>query len=298
MSIFIGCGVAAATPFDNEGKVNYNEYEKFIDYLIKNGADAIISCGTTGESATLEGAEDMDVIRCAVTAASGRVPVIAGTGSNNTEFGVRMTRDARKTGADACLIVTPYYNKTTQRGLVRHFTTLASATELPVILYNVPSRTGLNIAPSTARELSKVDNIVALKEASGDISQIAEVAELCGDALDIYSGNDDQIIPILSLGGKGVISVLANVAPRRAHDICAKFFAGDAAGGLKEQLAALDLVRALFCETSPIPVKEALNTLGWNFGKCRMPLIDMEDKNRERLVKAMENYGLLPKSEG
>ncbi len=294
MSIFTGSGVAVVTPFHPDGSVNYAAYEQLIDFLIENGSDAIISCGTTGESCTLSPDEHAQLVGCAVSAAGGRVPVIAGAGSNDTAHGVRSCIMAEKAGADALLLVTPYYNKATQKGLVAHYTQLAqSAENIPVMLYNVPGRTGLNIEPKTAYALSKVDNIVAIKEASGNISQAAEIAHLCGDQLELYSGNDDMVVPILSLGGKGVVSVLGNIAPRQTHDMVAKYLTGDVAGSLDIQLKALPLIQALFCEVNPIPVKAALNLMGFNMGGYRMPLTNMEPANLERLTKAMEDFGLL-----
>lgn len=294
MSIFKGAGVAIVTPFHEDGSVNYEKLKELIDFQIDNGTDAIIICGTTGESATLSEEEHSEAIRFAVKAVGGRAPVIAGTGSNCTATAVKLSVDAEKDGADALLVVTPYYNKATQKGLIRHYTTIANAVSLPIIVYNVPSRTGCNILPETMAELCRnVKNIVAIKEASGNISQIAKLAHLAGDICDIYSGNDDQIVPILSLGGVGVISVLSNIAPRQTHDICRKFFEGDVAGSLAMQLEALPLIDSLFCEVNPIPVKTALNQMGMEVGPLRAPMCEMEPAHVERLVKDMKAYGLL-----
>lgn len=294
MSIFTGAGVAIVTPFNEDLSINYNELAKIIDDQIAKGTDAIIICGTTGESSTLTEEEHLDAIRFTCKHVAKRVPVIAGTGSNCTQSAIDMSKEAEEAGADALLIVTPYYNKATQSGLIKHYTMIAESVSLPIIMYNVPSRTGCNITPATAVALAKnVPNIVAIKEATGNISQVAELAALAGDTLDIYSGNDDQIVPILSLGGKGVISVLSNVAPTQTHDICAKFFAGDVEGSRKMQLEALPLVHALFCEVNPIPVKEAMNQLGWNAGPCRMPLSPMDEANKAKLIAELKNYGLM-----
>jgi 4-hydroxy-tetrahydrodipicolinate synthase len=293
MSLFTGSGVAIVTPFNNDGSINYDAYEKLINFNIENGTDAIIACGTTGEASTLTDDEQIEAIKFACEVANKRVPVIAGAGSNHTQHGVELCKRSMQVGADGLLIVTPYYNKTTQKGLIKYYTTIASNVDIPIIMYSVKGRTGLNIAPQTAYELSKVDNIVAIKEASGDLSQVARIAYLCGDKLDIYSGNDDQILPVLSLGGKGVISVLANVAPNKVHDMTAKFFAGDVAGAKKLQVEAIELIESLFCEVNPIPVKAALNLMGFGVGGYREPLVEMEDKNFERLKKAMQDYGLI-----
>ena len=294
MTIFVGSGVAAVTPFTSEGKVDFKAYEQLIDFLVTNGSDAIVACGTTGEAATLSKEEHVNTVRCAVSAVAGRVPVIAGAGSNDTAFGVSLTEEAEKAGADACLLVTPYYNKTSQKGLIQHFTAQAESVSIPMILYNVPGRTGLNIEAKTAFALSKVPNIVAIKEASGNISQIAEIAHLCGPDFTIYSGNDDQIVPVLSLGGKGVISVLGNVAPRQTHEIVMKYLEGDIEGSLKMQLDALPLIQSLFCEVNPIPVKTALRLMGMAVGGFRLPLTEMDETQRDRLKQAMADYGLLP----
>lgn len=292
-TIFTGAGVAIVTPMNDDGTVNFDKLGELIDYQINGGTDAIIICGTTGESATLSHEEHADAISYTVKKVGGRVPVVAGTGSNDTKFAAELSIEAQEAGADALLLVTPYYNKTTQSGLVRHFNYIADRVNKPIILYNVPSRTGLNIKPETYRELAKHPNIAAVKEANGDIASVAKTAALCGDDLDIYSGNDDQIVPILSLGGKGVISVLSNVCPRETHDICAKFFAGDIAGARKLQLDMMGLISALFVETNPIPVKEALNLMGFNVGECRLPLAPMLDSNVELLKNELKKHGLI-----
>ena len=294
MSIFKGAGVAIVTPFHEDGSVNYEKLQELIDFQIENGTDAIIICGTTGEAATMTEEEHSDVIAFAVKAVNHRVPVVAGTGSNCTATAIKLSKEAEESGADALLCVTPYYNKATQPGLIRHFTAVANAVSLPIIVYNVPSRTGCNVLPETMAQLCRdCENIVAIKEASGNISQIAKLAQLAGDTCEIYSGNDDQIVPILSLGGVGVISVLSNVAPRQTHEICQKFFDGDAAGSCRMQLKALPLINSLFCEVNPMPVKTALNLMGWEVGPFRAPMCEMEPKNVERLTKDLKEYGLL-----
>lgn len=290
--IFKGCGTALATPFDEQG-INFKVFEEIIENQIENGVDALIVCGTTGESSTMTEKERKDAIKFAVDIAKKRVPVIAGTGSNNTAQTMAMCKYAEEVGADACLVVTPYYNKTTQGGLIAHYSAVASSTKLPIILYSVASRTGVNILPETCLELSKIPNIVAIKEASGNISQIAKIAELCGDNLHIYSGNDDQVIPILSLGGLGVISVLSNVAPKYTHDMCINYFDGKHDEALKMQLDALNLISSLFSEVNPIPVKYALNLMGYDFGKPRLPLIELSDKNKEKMKEIMEKHNLI-----
>lgn len=290
--IFKGCGTALATPFDENG-INLKVFEKMIENQIENGVDALIVCGTTGESSTMTEKERKDAIKFVVDIAKKRVPVIAGTGSNNTAQTMAMCKYAEEVGADACLVVTPYYNKTTQGGLVAHYSAVASSTKLPIILYSVASRTGVNILPETCLELSKIPNIVAIKEASGNISQIAKIAELCGDNLHIYSGNDDQVIPILSLGGLGVISVLSNVAPKYTHDMCINYFDGKHDEALKMQLDALNLISSLFSEVNPIPVKYALNLMGYDFGKPRLPLVELSDKNKVVLENEMKRMKLI-----
>ncbi len=294
MAIFKGAGVAIVTPFHEDGSIHYEKFAQLVEDQIAGGTDAIIVCGTTGESSTLTHEEHLDLIRFCVETVKGRVPVVAGTGSNCTETAVYLSKEAEKYGADALLLVTPYYNKATQNGLFAHYKKVADSVKLPIILYNVPSRTGCNIMPQTAVRLCKeVENIVGVKEASGNISHVAKLQSLADGKVDVYSGNDDQIVPILSLGGKGVISVLSNVAPRQTHDICQKFFDGDVEGSMKEQLRAIDLCDALFCEVNPIPVRAALNLMGKEVGLARMPLSEMEPQNVERLKKAMQEYGIL-----
>ena len=271
--IFTGSGLAMITPMNADGSVNYTEIDRIIEDQIARHTDAIISCGTTGEASTLEDEEHLNVIAHVVKRVDGRIPVIAGTGSNNTAHAVMMSKEAADFGADGLLVVTPYYNKTSQAGLIASYTAIADATDLPVIMYNVPSRTGVNIAPETALALSAHPKINAIKEASGNISQVAKIAALCGDELNIYSGNDDQIVPLLALGGKGVISVLAHVVPQETHDICQLWFDGKTAESTALQLRMLELCEALFCDVNPIPVKAAMNMLGYNAGECRLPLV-------------------------
>lgn len=298
MSVFTGAGVAIVTPMTETGEVNYPKLGELLEYQIANGTDSIIICGTTGESSTLSHEEHLEAIRYTIEKVAGRIPVIAGTGSNCTETAVYLSTEAEKYGADALLLVSPYYNKATQKGLIDHFTKIANSVKIPVILYNIKSRTGVNIEPETLAYLAKnVENIVGVKEASGDITQIAKIAHLAGDSLDIYSGNDDQIVPILSLGGKGVISVLSNIAPRETHDIVAKFMEGDVAGSLELQLKAFSLVEKLFCEVNPIPVKAALNMLGWEVGPLRMPLSEMEEEHKAQLKAEMDAFGVKAKGE-
>ena len=285
--LFKGCGTAIATPFCETG-VNLEEFAKLVEDQIQNGVDGLIVCGTTGEASTMTEEERLKTIECAVKVANGRIPIIAGTGSNNTKAVIEMNKKVENLGVDGVLIVTPYYNKTTQEGLIKHYTEIAKNTDLPIILYNVPGRTGVNIKPETAYELSKIENIVAIKEASGDLSQIAKTAHLCGDNLNIYSGNDDQVIPILSLGGIGVISVLSNIKPKYTHDMCYSFFNKDTQKACKMQLDAIELINALFSEVNPIPVKEALNIIGYNYGVPRMPLIPLSEKNKQVLEKCIK----------
>ena len=287
-TIFTGAGVAIVTPMHPDGSIHYEKLGELIDFQIERHTDAIVICGTTGESATMTDQEHIDCIRYAVERTAGRVPVIAGAGSNDTRYAVELSKEAARLGADALLHVTPYYNKTSQRGLVRHFTEVADATDLPVILYSVPSRTGVNILPETCRILSEHPHIAAIKEASGNISQVAEIRALCGEELDVYSGDDNQIVPVLSLGGKGVISVLSNVLPQETHDICARFFAGDLAGAAELQLKYLELIKALFMDVNPIPVKEAMNQLGQEVGECRLPLLEMTDTQKQALAGALK----------
>lgn len=291
--IFTGAGVAIVTPFNDDLSINYPKLEEIIEYQIANGTDAIVICGTTGESATLLLPEHSDVIKFTCDVVNHRVPVIAGTGSNETAYATELSNDAEKAGADALLIVTPYYNKTSQRGLVKHYQFIADRVSSPIILYNVPSRTGVNIAPSTYLELCEHKNIVAVKEASGNISQVAEIAATCGDKLDIYSGNDDQVVPIMSLGGKGVISVFSNICPKIAHDIPTLFLEGKYKESAELQLKYLELCNALFMDVNPIPVKVAMNMMGFGVGPFRMPLCEMDDTKTERLAQILKKYNLI-----
>lgn len=291
--VFTGAAVAIITPMHADGTVNFEELGRIIDDQIAHGTDAIVICGTTGESAALSHEEHVECIRFAVKHTAKRVPVIAGTGSNDTAFAIEISKEAEEAGADALLLVTPYYNKTSQVGLIAHYTAIANAVTLPCIIYNVPSRTGVNLQPATLAELAKLSNVNAVKEASGNISQVADVAALCGEELNIYSGNDDQIVPILSLGGKGVISVLSNVAPQQAHDICAAWFSGNTAKSLELQLKALPLCHALFADVNPIPVKWAMKRLGWNAGPLRLPLVEPSAAVQQSLENEMKAYGVL-----
>lgn len=286
--LFTGCGTAITTPFTEDG-INFNELRKLIEFQISNGVDSLIVCGTTGEASTMTMQEKIDTIKCAVECVNGRIPVIAGTGSNNTYQAIEMSKKAQELGVDGLLIVTPYYNKTTQEGLIAHYSAIAKEVNLPIILYNVPSRTGLNISPKTCFELSKIHNIVAIKEASGNLSQIAEIAHLCGDNLPIYSGNDDQILPVLSLGGKGVISVLSNVKPKLVCDMVNSFFEGNINKAIDLQLKSIPLTKCLFCEVNPIPVKAALSMIGFDFGKPRLPLVEMTEENKKILKKELDS---------
>ena len=288
--IFKGCGTALVTPFKEDGSIDFEELKKLIEFQILEGADSLIICGTTGESATLSTDEKKEVIKFAVQTAKKKIPIIAGTGGNNTKTCIQLSQYAQSVGADALLLVTPYYNKTTQAGLISHFKAIAENTNLPIILYNVPSRTGINIEPLTCLELSKIDNIVAIKEASSNISQIAKIASLCKDNLTIYSGNDDQTIPILSLGGLGVISVLSNLYPKYVHDMVYDYFSGNIKRATSLQLQALDLIDSLFCEVNPIPVKYAMNYIGFNCGKPRLPLIELSDNGKEKLINSIKKF--------
>lgn len=293
MAIFTGAGTAIVTPMYADGKVNYDKLGELIEFQIANHVDSIVITGTTGEASTLSEAEHVECIQYAVDKVAKRIPVIAGTGSNCTETAIYLTSEAQKAGADAALVVTPYYNKATQKGLVQHFSTIAKHTDLPMILYSVASRTGVNIAPETVAQLYKeCENIVAIKEASGNISQVADIMHLTQGDIEMYSGNDDQIVPILSLGGKGVISVLSNICPQETHDIVAKFMSGDIAGSRELQLKALPLIHALFCEVNPIPVKTALNLMGMEVGPLRLPMTPMEEANEARLIQAMKEFGV------
>lgn len=292
MSLFRGSGVAIVTPFNDAG-VDFKKLEELIEWHIKSSTDAIIVCGTTGEASTMSESERKETIKFTVDVVNKRIPVIAGTGTNNTAASVSMSRWAESIGVDGLLVITPYYNKTTQKGLIAHFKEISINVNIPIIIYNVPSRTGMNILPSTLKELCALENIVAVKEASGDISQIAKIKALCGDRLHIYSGNDDQIIPILALGGSGVISVVANVIPKEVHDMCDLFFKGKLDEALKIQLDTLAFTNAIFIETNPIPVKTAMNLMGMAVGHLRLPLCDMSDSNLEVLKKEMKALGLL-----
>lgn len=282
-------GTAIATPFDERG-INFEEYKKLVEFQIIQGTDAIIVCGTTGESSTMSNTEKEDLIKFTVDVVDKRIPVIAGTGGNNTSSVIELSKYAETVGVDGLLVVTPYYNKTTQQGLVSHYTAIANSVNLPIILYNVPSRTGLNINPETYLELSQIENIVAVKEASGNISQVVKIAELCGNNLNIYSGNDDQVLPILSIGGLGVISVLSNIYPKYVHNMVINYLNGNHEEALKAQLNGLNLINALFSEVNPIPIKEALNILGFNFGKPRLPLVEMSETGKESLQHIIENF--------
>ena len=289
--IFTGSGVAIITPFTKDGAIDFEELGRLLDFHLENETDAIIICGTTGESAAMPDKEHLSVIDYTVKRINGKIPVIAGTGSNDTAHGVNLCKAAESLGVDGLLTVTPYYNKTTQRGLVKHFTALANSVKIPIILYNVPSRTGLNIKPDTLFELSKVENIIGIKEASGNITQVAQMAAKCPDMV-IYSGNDDQIIPIMSVGGLGVISVLANIAPKNVHDMCQKFLDKDTEGAMKLQLDAMEIIDALFCEVNPIPVKKAMSLMGYNTDTLRLPLCEISPENEKYLRSALINYGM------
>ncbi len=292
-TIFTGAGVAIVTPMNADGSVNYDGLGAIIDEQVENGTDAIIICGTTGESSTLTDEEHIECIRYCVKRVNKRIPVIAGTGSNDTAYAIQLSKEAEAAGADALLVVTPYYNKTSQRGLVAHFTAIADAVNIPMILYNVPSRTGVNIAVETYKTLSKHKNIVAAKEASGNLSAVAKIIAACGDDLDVYSGNDDQIVPIMALGGKGVISVLSNVLPKETHEMAQLCLENNVAEAAKLQIKYLELINALFCDVNPIPVKEAMNLMGKNVGSCRLPLYGMEQEKIDKLASALKNAGLI-----
>ena len=285
--IFTGSAVALITPMHQDGTVDFAELKKLTEFHVESGTDAIVVCGTTGESATLEDDEHLECIRVVVETVNGRIPVIAGTGSNNTAHAIMMSKQAAEIGADALLLVTPYYNKTSQEGLVESFNTIVNAAGIPTILYNVPSRTGVNIQPETAKELAKNPLICGIKEASGNISQVAQIAALCGDDLPIYSGNDDQVVPMLSLGAKGVISVVANVAPAQMHQMCQLWFDGKVTDSCQLQLDLLELCSAMFCDVNPIPVKAAMNMLGWEAGECRLPLVCPSEANLDKIKMAL-----------
>lgn len=295
MAVFKGAGVAITTPFKSNGEVDYEQFTKQIELQIAGKTDAIIVCGTTGEASTLTHEEHIDVIHHCVKVVNKRIPVVAGTGSNCTQTAVYLSTEAEKAGADGLLIVTPYYNKATQKGLYEHFKIVAESVSLPIILYNIPGRTGgVNILPETVVRLcTEVENIVGVKDATGNISQVAQLMALARGKVDLYSGNDDQILPLLSLGGIGVISVLSNIAPKQTHDLCVKFFEGDVEGSRKIQLDAIELIDALFCEVNPIPVKKAMQLMGIDGGVLRRPLTEMEEPNAKRLEKAMKEFGIL-----
>lgn len=292
-TVFTGAAVAIVTPFDADNKIDYNKLAELIDYQIENSTDAIVICGTTGEGPTLTHEEHAEAIRFTCKHVNKRVPVIAGTGSNDTDYAVKLSNEAEKDGADALLLVTPYYNKTSQMGLIKQYEYINDRVSTPIILYNVPSRTGVNILPETYLELSKLSNVVATKEANGDISSILKTMSLCGDNLDIYSGNDDQIAPIMALGGKGVISVLSNVAPKLTHDIAMAGYNGDVKTCTKMQLEYLELCNNLFCDVNPIPVKEAMNMMGMNVGPCRLPLYEMTEAKKALLKDTLAKYNLI-----
>lgn len=291
--IFKGCGTAIITPFTKDNNVDFEAFEKMLKFQLDEGADSIIVCGTTGEASTMSTDEKKKTIEFAVKTINHRIPIIAGTGSNCTQSAIEMTKYCESIGVDAVLVVTPYYNKTTQPGLVAHYSAIANSTSLPIILYNVPGRTGVNILPKTCLELSKIDNIVAIKEASGNLSQIAEIANLCGEELHIYSGNDDQIVPILSIGGLGVISVLSNLMPKYTHEMTEAYFSGNITKACKMQVDAIPLIKSLFCEVNPIPVKAACNLMNLGGGIPRLPLIEMSESNKELLKNEMKKMNLL-----
>ena len=294
MAIFEGAGVALVTPFKANGDVNYDKLEEILEEQIAGGTDAIVICGTTGEASTMSPEEHLSVIKYGCEVVKGRIPVVAGTGSNCTREAVYMSQKAEEAGADGVLLVTPYYNKATQNGLIAHFTTIAEAIKIPALLYHIPGRTGVTMKPETIVSLCKnVPNIVGVKEASGNFSSIATMMNMADGCIDVYSGNDDQIVPLLSMGGKGVISVLSNVAPKQTHDICQKFFDGDVKGSLQMQLDAIPLISALFSEVNSIPVKAAMNMMGKEVGPLRLPLTEMEDAHKEVLKQAMKSYGIL-----
>ncbi|MDR0468511.1 MAG: 4-hydroxy-tetrahydrodipicolinate synthase [Peptococcaceae bacterium] len=293
LKVFTGSGVAIVTPFNADSSINYTEYEKLIEFQIQNSTDAIVTCGTTGEASTLTDDEQIEVIRFTVDVVKKRVPVVAGTGSNDTGHGVKLAKEAQRVGADACLIISPYYNKTTQKGLILHLGAAAKAVDIPCIIYNVPGRTGMNIDPKTVKELMAFDNIVGIKEASGNLAQIMDIAELCGDRMALYSGNDDNTIPILSMGGQGLISVVANVIPKDTHDMITCYLNGDTETALRMQLRMLPLCRASMCEVNPIPIKAALRLMGYQAMYYRSPLCEMGEENFKVLNFAMKDYGLL-----
>ena len=291
--VFTGAGVAVITPMHDNGSIHFDVLGQILEDQIARGTDAIIICGTTGECSTMTDAEQLSAIKFAVDTVAHRVPVVAGAGSNDTAHGCALAAGAANCGSDALLMVTPYYNKTSQAGLIAHFTAMAEAGGIPVILYNVPSRTGVNIKPETAQKLSEHPLINGIKEASGNIAQVAQIAALCGDALNLYSGNDDQVLPLLSLGGKGVISVVSNIAPTLVHNCCKAWFDGDTAEARRLQLEMLPLCDAMFCDVNPIPVKYAMNLLGWDAGKCRLPLVEPGDAQKTKIEQTLRTCGLL-----
>lgn len=291
--VFVGAGVAIITPFTEDNKINYPKLEELINYQIDNGTDAIVICGTTGESPCLDHAEHSEAIRFAVQVTNHRVPVIAGTGSNDTAYGIRLSNEAEKAGVDGLLMVTPYYNKTSQTGLIKHYSTIAANVSTPIILYNVPSRTGVNILPATYKALSELPLINAVKEANGNIASVAETISLCGDELNVYSGNDDQILPIVALGGQGVISVLSHVAPRQTHDMVMEYKKGNVEKAQQLQIEYFDLCKDLFCDVNPIPVKAAMNMMGWDVGECRLPLTGLSEANAQKLRATLARHGLV-----
>ena len=290
--MFIGSGVAIVTPFNSNGSVNFESLEKLLEFQIKNSTDAIIICGSTGEAATLTEDERFEVIKFTVDTVKQRIPVIAGTGSNSTSQSIKLSLDAQKAGADGLLIVTPYYNKPTQQGLIAHYEEIAKAVDIDIILYNVPSRTGVNMLPETVRTLSMIDNITGIKEASSDITQIAKIVAICPESFNVYSGNDSEILPTLAIGGRGVISVVANILPRETEAVIARFFEGHVPESRKAQLELLPIIDAMFIEVNPVPVKQALNIMGMNVGSCRKPLVDMSESNLNKLKEVMADYKL------
>lgn len=294
MAIFEGAGVALVTPFTSAGDVNFDKLEEILEEQIAEGTDSIVICGTTGESSTMSHEEHLEVIRYGCQVVKGRIPVVAGTGSNSTKEAIYMSQEAEKAGADGLLLVTPYYNKATQNGLIAHYTAVADSVKIPILLYHIPGRTGVTMKPETIVTLcKKIPNIVGVKEASGNMSSMATMMSMADGCIDLYSGNDDQIVPLLSIGGKGVISVLSNVAPRQTHEICQKFFDGDVKGSMEMQLQAIPLINQLFCEVNPIPVKAAMNLMGKEVGPLRLPLMEMEPENQKTLAAAMRAYGIL-----
>lgn len=293
MSLFTGACVALVTPFKEDGSVNFEKLIELLDYHLAHKTDALLICGTTGEASTISDEDQVECVRLATEHVNKRLPVIAGAGSNDTAHAIELGKACEKAGADGLLLVTPYYNKTTQKGLVAHYKAIAEAVNIPIILYNVPGRTGMRIAPETCAELSKVPNIIGVKEASGDISEVAKTAALCGPDFDIYSGNDDQTLPILSLGGKGVISVTSNIIPDEMHDLCQSFWEGDYKKACEIQLGILGVFDAMFCEVNPIPVKGAMNMLGFNVGECHLPLVEMSDAHKEFVKDELTKFGLL-----